>query len=143
MRVLTVNLKNKNISIAVLPFQVSSNDERIKTLFIGFTEDLITNFSKFIGLSVISSFSTQRIEDISNKDEIDKLNLIEWTNDDWEFLSYLHFVLKPFYLATVMMSGKYYPSIGLIFHVIQKIKQFCSNDNTSRYHINPLRTELL
>ena len=65
--------KNKNISIAVLPFQVASIDERIKTLFVGFTEDLITNFSKFIGLSVISSFSTQRISDTTNQSEIEKL----------------------------------------------------------------------
>lgn len=65
--------KNKNITIAVLPFQVNSSDNRIIALFIGFTEDLITNFSKFIGLSVISSFSTSRIKDISNQNEIDKL----------------------------------------------------------------------
>ena len=65
--------KNKNITIAILPFQVTSKNNRITTLFQGFTEDLITNFSKFIGLSVISSFSTSRIKDISNQEEINKL----------------------------------------------------------------------
>lgn len=70
---MTTLQKNKNITIAVLPFQVYTDKDRIKNLFFGFTEDLITNFSKFIGLSVISSFSTQRIIDLTNKNEIDKL----------------------------------------------------------------------
>ncbi|WP_242131444.1 tetratricopeptide repeat protein [Aestuariivivens marinum] len=65
--------KNKNITIAVLPFQITSSDNRIKQLFLGFVEDLITHFSKFIGLSVISSYSTLRIKDISNQKEINKL----------------------------------------------------------------------
>ena len=65
--------KNKNITIAVLPFQVNCQDKRISNLFLGFTEDLIANFSKFIGLSVISSYSTFSIKDISDKEEIDKL----------------------------------------------------------------------
>lgn len=78
-----------------------------------------------------------------NKKQVDKLSMIELNNDDWEFLSYLHHVLKPFYLGTVMMSGKNYPSMGLAFHAIQKIKQFCSNDNTSNYHIKELKKLLL
>ncbi|WP_299553955.1 hypothetical protein [Seonamhaeicola sp.] len=65
--------KNKNITIAVLPFQITSEEARIQQLFIGFTEDLITHFSKFVGLSVISSYSTLRIKDLSDKDEIDQL----------------------------------------------------------------------
>ena len=65
--------KHQNIAIAILPFQVVSTDERIKTLFFGFTEDLITNFSKFIGLSVISSYSTLQIKDVSDQSLIDKL----------------------------------------------------------------------
>ncbi len=71
--ILLMLVKNRNIAIAVLPFQVVSNDSRIAALFNGFTEDIITSFSKFIGLSVISSFSTNRIKDISNHEEIDKL----------------------------------------------------------------------
>ncbi|WP_370477793.1 tetratricopeptide repeat protein [Tamlana flava] len=65
--------KTKNITIAVLPFQVISDEARIKNLFRGFTEDLINNFSKFIGLSVISHISTFHIKDISEKDKINQL----------------------------------------------------------------------
>ena len=66
--------KKSNITLAVLPFQVNSTEERIKNLFLGFAEDLSTNFSRFIGLSVISSFSTAQIKDIGNTAEIDKLS---------------------------------------------------------------------
>lgn len=65
--------KKGNITIAVLPFQTISAEDRIKNLFMGFAEDLITNFSKFIGLSVISSFSTNQIKEITNQSEIDEL----------------------------------------------------------------------
>ena len=77
------------------------------------------------------------------RDQIEKLTLVELNNDDWEFLSCLHHVLKPFYLATVMMSGKNYPSIGLAYYAVQRIKQFCSNDNISNNHIKELKKLLL
>lgn len=64
---------DKNITIAVIPFKTNTDEERVKNLFIGFVEDLITNFSKFIGLSVISSFSTNQITDISDQLQISKL----------------------------------------------------------------------
>ncbi len=64
---------HKNITIAILPFKVLTEDERIVNLFFGFTEDLITNFSKFIGLSVISSYSTLQIKDITDQSTIDRL----------------------------------------------------------------------
>ncbi len=50
-----------------------TKEERIENLFFGFTEDLMTNFSKFIGLSVISSYSTFQIKDLTNESEIDQL----------------------------------------------------------------------
>lgn len=56
-----------------MPFKVITQEERIKNLFYGFTEDLITNFSKFMGLSVISSYSTLQIKDPTDQFEIDKL----------------------------------------------------------------------
>jgi TolB-like protein len=65
--------KHKTITIAVLPFQVNCEDKRLQNLFLGFVDDLIINFSKFVGLSVISSFSSRRIKDISNQEELDKL----------------------------------------------------------------------
>jgi TolB-like protein len=61
---------NKEITIAVLPFKILTEDESLSPVINGFTEDLIVNFSKFIGLSVISQYSTQHIRDISEKEVI-------------------------------------------------------------------------
>lgn len=57
---------NKEITIAVLPFRVLSKDQALSPVIMGFTEDLIVNFSKFIGLSVVSQYSTQHIQDITD-----------------------------------------------------------------------------
>ncbi|CAF5049697.1 unnamed protein product, partial [Rotaria sp. Silwood1] len=71
--------------------------------------------------------------------QLDKLTMIELNNEDWDFLSSLHSVLKPFYWGTVMMSGKNYPSIGLAYHAVHKIKHFCTNGNSSNNHIKELK----
>ncbi|CAF3829813.1 unnamed protein product [Rotaria sp. Silwood1] len=75
--------------------------------------------------------------------QIEKLTMIELNNEDWDFISSLHSVLKPFYWGTVMMSGKNYPSIGLAYHAVHKIKHFCTNGNSSNNHIKELKKLLL
>ncbi len=65
--------RNDNITIAVLPFKVNNRNERLRTLIHGLTEDLVTNLSKFVGISVISQLSTEQITDAANYDEIAKL----------------------------------------------------------------------
>jgi TolB-like protein len=71
---LTTLHKYTSTTLAILPFKVNNGDVRLQNIFIGFVDDLITNFSKFVGLSVISSLSTQTITDISNQEEIEKLD---------------------------------------------------------------------
>lgn len=66
---------SKEITIAVLPFQVLTDFERLNPIMLGFTEDLITNISKFIGLSVISHLTTQHIQNKSTKDFIEQLGV--------------------------------------------------------------------
>jgi TolB-like protein/Tfp pilus assembly protein PilF len=65
--------KSKEITVAVLPFKVLMDKEGLNLVISGFIEDLITNFSKFIGLSVISQYSTQHIEDIGDENAIARL----------------------------------------------------------------------
>lgn len=48
----------------------------------------------------------------------------ELTNDEWNLLSDLRFVLKPFFHATKVMSGRQYPSIGLALYLITRLKHF-------------------
>ncbi|RIV45900.1 tetratricopeptide repeat protein [Flagellimonas pelagia] len=64
---------NKETTIAVLPFQILGDSESISPIIKGFTEDLIINFSKYIGLSVISQYSTQHISDTSDTESMTRL----------------------------------------------------------------------
>lgn len=64
---------NKETTIAVLPFQIIGAEDSMSPIIKGFTEDLIINFSKFIGLSVISQYSTLGISDIADTESIEKL----------------------------------------------------------------------
>lgn len=66
---------NKEITLAVLPFQVLTDFEKLNPIMLGFTEDLITNISKFVGLSVISHLTTQHIHGSNTKDLIEKLEV--------------------------------------------------------------------
>ncbi|MEQ3796392.1 tetratricopeptide repeat protein [Flavobacteriaceae bacterium MJ-SS4] len=67
--------RNKEITIAVLPFQVLTDIEKLNPIMLGFTEDLITNFSKFNGLSVLSHFSTRQFKNTSNINSLTELNV--------------------------------------------------------------------
>lgn len=53
-----------------------------------------------------------------------KLTGFESTIDNWIMLSTLHFVLKPFFHATKVMSGRQYLLIGLAFYLIVRLKDF-------------------
>ncbi|NJB69712.1 TolB-like protein [Saonia flava] len=66
-------VSNKETTVAVLPFQILTESDKLSPIITGFTEDLIINFSKFIGLSVISQYSTQNIQDLSQTQPIEQL----------------------------------------------------------------------
>lgn len=66
-------IENKGTVIAVLPFQIHGGTRKISPIIGGFTEDLTLNFSKFIGLSVISQYSTLDIRDPSDRNSIAQL----------------------------------------------------------------------
>jgi TolB-like protein/tetratricopeptide (TPR) repeat protein len=66
-------IDNRETTIAVLPFQIIGETENISPIIRGFTDDLIVNFSKFIGLSVVSQYSSLGIKDIYNSESISRL----------------------------------------------------------------------
>ncbi|MDC6364557.1 MULTISPECIES: tetratricopeptide repeat protein [Flavobacteriaceae] len=66
-------VSNKETTVAVLPFRILGDIDNLSPVIMGFTEDLIVNFSKFIGLSVISQYSTLGISSISDTSTIDQL----------------------------------------------------------------------
>lgn len=61
---------NQEITIAILPFQFLNERETLHPILHAFAEDLSIAFSKFIGLSVISHYSTSHIQDISDRKAI-------------------------------------------------------------------------
>lgn len=63
---------HKEVVIAILSFQIFSDEEKLSPLISGFTEDLTYNFSKFVGISVISHFSTRNLN--YNSNDLEKLN---------------------------------------------------------------------
>lgn len=64
---------NREITVAVLPFKILGERQRLSPIVLGLTEDLTINFSKFLGLSVISSYSTQHIQDPGQNAKIQQL----------------------------------------------------------------------
>jgi hypothetical protein len=76
---------------------------------------------------IIKLFSDKRSLKL-RRDQILKLTTIELNSEDWELLNTLDEILKPFFLGTELMSGSRYPSIGICYYTIQKLKSFCAKN---------------
>ncbi|CAF1429377.1 unnamed protein product [Adineta steineri] len=92
--------------------------------------------------AIVKLFNEKRTLKLT-KDQLDKLCSMELNSHDWDFLSSLYYVLKPFFGATHLMSGKYYPSIGLSYHAIQKVYGFCLHYQNNNEQIIRLKKLLL
>ena len=93
-------------------------------------------------LVIIKLFNEKRLLNLC-KEQIIKLSSIELNDENWNLLSSLQYVLKPFFFATSMMSGKNYPTIGLSYYAIYKIKWFCSNNDNCNEQIKKFKKMLL
>lgn len=63
------------------------------------------------------------------RDVSQKLSTIELQRNDWLILLDLYTVLKPFELATKLMSGKTYPTVGLCYYTLHKLKAYLVDDS--------------
>ena len=59
-----------------------------------------------------------------NPKQSKKLSDLELTSDEWIILTTLHSILQPFFRATTAMSGSQYPSIGVAFYLLTRLKIF-------------------
>ncbi|CAF3371112.1 unnamed protein product [Rotaria sp. Silwood2] len=91
---------------------------------------------------IIKLFSEKESLDLG-KEQIIKLSSIELNNENWNLLSSLQYVLKPFFFATNIMSGKNYPTVGLSYYALHKIKWFCNNSENCNEQIKRLKKILL
>lgn len=76
--------------------------------------------------------------------QVKKLTDYELTSDDWNILMALHFILKPFYHPTRAMPGHQYPSIGLAFYLLIRLKNFLrQHDKKESLMVKQLKQLLL
>ncbi|CAF0986220.1 unnamed protein product [Rotaria sordida] len=73
---------------------------------------------------IVQNLFNQKHQLKITQQQVKKLAEYELTSDDWNVLSVLHSILKPFYLATKAMSGRQYPSIGLAYYLLMWLKHF-------------------
>lgn len=78
-----------------------------------------------------------------NSKQIKKLTSLELKSDDWTMLTALDVVLKPFFHATKVLSGRDYPSIGLAFYLLLRLKNFLEQHEKKENNINKRLKQLL
>ncbi|CAF3885577.1 unnamed protein product [Rotaria sp. Silwood1] len=61
-------------------------------------------------------------------EQIEKLNHLEITTTEWNFLKQLRHVLRVFQKATKTISGQHYPTMGSAFFILTKLKTYLSKD---------------
>lgn len=82
-----------------------------------------------------------------NKDQKESLKKLFMSQPDWELLEALNVVLEPFVLATQVLSGRQYPTLGMGFFVYRTLEHFLSPSDSDpsvivllkqslRYHFN-------
>jgi hypothetical protein len=105
------------------------------------TSYLINSFINCKNL-IITFFGAKNTFDIS-RSLVQRLAAIELHIDDWELLSNLQKVLVPFALAIKFLSGTTYPTAGLCYYSIQKLKFFLHYINEDTPTIKALKHMLL
>lgn len=76
-------------------------------------------------------------------EQIEKLNELEITSTEWNYLNQLHHVLKVFHKATRSISGKNYPTIGAAYFILTKLKKFLTSTKNDNSIVKNLKTLLL
>jgi hypothetical protein len=62
--------------------------------------------------------------------QLTKLKSLMLTYDDWELVKIVHNILTPFRQATVLLSSRSYPTLGMSHYIIRAIEHFLSaNDD--------------
>jgi hypothetical protein len=76
-------------------------------------------------------------------EQIEKLNELELTSTEWNYLNQLHHVLKKFDDATTAISAKHYPSMGLAFFILTKLKSFLTKNKDDNPIVKNLKKLLM
>ena len=79
---------------------------------------------------IIKFFGDKNLYDV-RRALIDRLSSIELHHDDWQLLTELHIVLKPFYLATRLMSIRLYPTAGFCYYTVKTLHVYLMKDDSN------------
>ena len=66
----------------------------------------------------------ERFRNSLNKKQQTKLRKLAFNDDEWNLLDTLAKILEPFRDATEMLSGQYYPTLGLAYYVSKGLENF-------------------
>ncbi|CAF4093339.1 unnamed protein product [Adineta steineri] len=108
---------------------------KLKRLIIDFRIRWNTTFvmiSRFISTSTIITditFSPDHKMGL-RKEQYQKLQNMSFSREDWSHLVALKFVLRPFYEATILLSGSKYPTLSITFHILKGLKLFLLSSKT-------------
>jgi hypothetical protein len=92
---------------------------------------------------IIKFFGDKNLYDV-RRTLIKQLILIELHHDDWQLLMDLHEVLKPFDLATRLMSKRLYPTAGLSYYTVKILLNYLmKHDKNDSTQIMSLKLMLL
>ena len=73
--------------------------------------------------AICALFAEKHLLDLTHAQSM-KLHCLELTSSDWNLLKNLSQVLTPFELATKLLSGRRYPTIGLCLFALHHLKLF-------------------
>ena len=98
----------------------------------------------FIELKVliVKFFGEKNFMDV-RRTLIKKMISIELQHDDWTMLGDIRTVLRPFNLATKLMSGRSYPTAGLSYYVIVKLHRYLLEVKDDSAQVRSLKKSLL
>ena len=77
------------------------------------------------------------------KDQMSTLKTFVFTHEEWDLILFLQQVLEPFVIATKVLSGRNYPTIGLSMFVCRNLASFLQQDSSDSTILSKLKKSLL
>ncbi len=119
-----MSIPTKEITVAVLPIRNLSANQELSYFVNGFTEDLITDLSRFRGIGIIASHSTQQLQFGDNQEEISNLGADYLVHGSFRQLGEqvqirIHLVLAQ--TGTLIWGERYDEQLDRIFQVHEAI----------------------
>lgn len=93
--------------------------------------------------SVRNIFSLPNVLDGLNDKQKQALHRLTLSQDEWDILSAIRKVLEPFYVSTVVLSGRHYPTLSTAFYICRLLEKFLKSSNNDSSLMAALKHNLL